>query len=90
MRMLRPDAGWGTAMIIPFVDMNKTGQNICILRKQRGISVRELQGMLGFGTPQAIYKWQQGQSLPTVDNLVALSAIFSVPIDEILITQNVV
>jgi len=42
--------------------------------------------MMGFATPQAIYKWQHGESLPTVDNLVALSVIFAVPIDTILIT----
>ena len=64
--------------------MRATGENICALRRQRGITVRELQGMLGFSTPQAIYKWQHGQSLPTVDNLVALSAIFQVPIEAIL------
>lgn len=40
----------------------------------------------GFSTPQAIYKWQHGASLPTVDNLVALSIIFDVPIDAILVT----
>lgn len=74
-------------MTIPFVDMKQTGQNICVLREQRGISVKELQQMMGFGTPQAIYKWQHGESLPTVDNLVALSAIFSVPIDSILVTH---
>ena len=66
------------------MDLNRTGQNICILREQSGISVKELQLLLGFATPQAIYKWQHGDSLPTVDNLVALSAIFSVPIDSIL------
>ena len=71
-------------MRIPTVDLNKTGQNICILRKQSGISVKELQELLGFATPQAIYKWQHGDSLPTVDNLVALSVIFAVPIDEIV------
>ena len=71
-------------MRIPAVDLNKTGQNICILRKQSGISVKELQELLGFATPQAIYKWQHGDSLPTVDNLVALSVIFAVPIDEIV------
>ena len=75
-------------MTIPFVDMKQTGQNIHILREQRGISVKELQHMLGFGTPQAIYKWQHGDSLPTVDNLVALSSIFGVPIDTILITST--
>ena len=53
--------------------------------EQRGLSVRQLQRMMGFSTPQAIYKWQHGASLPTLDNLVALSAIFAVPIDGILI-----
>ena len=71
-------------MQIPVVNLKQTGQNIYDLREQAGISVRELQGLLGFATPQAIYKWQRGDSLPTVDNLVALSAIFSVPVDCIL------
>ena len=71
-------------MQIPVVNLKQTGQNIYTLREQSGISVRELQYLLGFATPQAIYKWQHGDSLPTVDNLVALSAIFSVPIDSIL------
>ena len=71
-------------MNLPVVDMAQTGQNIQFLRQQRGITVRELQGMLGFATPQAIYNWQHGVSLPTVDNLVALAAIFSVPVETIL------
>ena len=40
--------------------------------------------MLGFATPQAIYKWQRGETLPTVENLAALACILSVPIEEIL------
>lgn len=68
--------------------MKQTGQNIIAIRSRRGITVKDLQQMLGFSTPQAIYKWQQGISLPTVDNLVALSAIFAVPIDAILSIAN--
>ena len=71
-------------MRIPVVDLNKTGQNICILRKRSGVSVRDLQELLGFATPQAIYKWQHGISLPTVDNLVALASILDVSVEEIL------
>lgn len=82
--MVLAGAGKEFIMNIPIVNMKQTGQNILAIRSQRGISVKDLQLMLGFSTPQAIYKWQQGQSLPTVDNLVALSAIFSVPIDAIL------
>ena len=73
-------------MTLPIVNMKQTGLNIAMLRKQRGLSVRQLQRLMGFATPQAIYKWQHGESLPSVDNLVALSAIFAVPIDAILIT----
>lgn len=72
-------------MNLPVVSMQQTGRNIATLRKQRGISVRQLQCMLGFATPQAIYKWQHGESLPSIDNLVALSAVLAVPIDEILV-----
>jgi len=75
-------------MNIPVVNMKQTGQNIIVLRKQCGISVKQLQALMGFSTPQAIYKWQHGESLPTVDNLVALSAIFNVPIDSILVTGS--
>ena len=71
-------------MNLPVVDMVQTGQNIQSLRQQRGITVRQLQGMLGFATPQAIYNWQHGVSLPTVDNLVALASIFAVPVETIL------
>ena len=70
---------------VPVIDMAATGRNIIRLRKSAGITVREMQDAFGFGTPQAIYKWQNGTSLPTVDNLVMLSGLFDVPIDEILI-----
>lgn len=73
---------------IPTVDLVATGKNIEKLRKEAGLSVKELQNIFGFGTPQAIYKWQHGTALPTVDNLVLLSAIFKVSIDEILVVEQ--
>lgn len=74
-------------MRLPIINMLLTGQNIARLRAQRGLSVRQLQRLLGFATPQAIYKWQNGTSLPTIDNLVALSTILSVSIDAIIVTD---
>ena len=73
---------------IPTVDLIATGKNIEKLRKDAGYSVKELQEIFGFGTPQAIYKWQHGTALPTVDNLVLLSAVFNVSIDEILVVEQ--
>ncbi len=74
-------------MLVPVVDMKQTGQKIASLRVQRGFSVRDLQNMLGFATPQSIYKWQRGETLPTVENLVALACILSVSIDDILASE---
>ena len=53
------------------------------------MSVRRLQEVLGFGTPQAIYKWIAGINVPTVDNLLILSAMFGVRIDDIIICNVV-
>lgn len=72
---------------IPVIDLKATGENIYQLRKAAGFSVKELQEIFGFGTPQAIYKWQHGTALPSVDNLVFLSAILGVPIEEILVLE---
>ena len=70
---------------IPVVDLAATGENITKLRLRSGLKVRDLQQILGFANPQAIYKWQSGSCLPTVDNLLILSAVFGVPIEEILV-----
>lgn len=72
----------------PVIDPVATGKNIIRLRTERGMSVRDLQAYFGFEEPQAIYKWQQGKSLPTVDNLYALGALFEVPMEEILVSTK--
>ena len=72
---------------IPTIDMVRTGKNIENLRIKNGMSVKDIQKIFGFVTPQAIYKWQHGTALPTVDNLVILSMVFQVTIEEILIIK---
>ena len=72
----------------PVIDMAATGENILRLRKARGLTVRDLQDWFGFEEPQAIYKWQKGTSLPTVDNLYALGALLEVPMEQILVPSR--
>jgi len=74
---------------LPVIDMVKTGQNIKKLRKEMGLSVRDLQVMFGFTTPQAIYKWQHGDCMPSIDNLVVLAAIFQVHMEEIIVIDRI-
>ena len=73
---------------MPTIDMVATGRNIMRLREVAGLTVRDLQDIFGFATPQAIYKWQKGKSLPSVDNLYALGALLEVPMDEILVSAR--
>ena len=75
-------------MKVPVIDLTATGQNIKNLRVAAGISVRDLQAVLGFTNPQAIYKWQNGDSLPSIDNLVILAAVLGVTVDEILVVDG--
>ena len=70
---------------MPTIDIKATGENIARLRNDTGITVKKMQEILGFGTPQAIYKWQRGDALPTIDNMVVLADIFKVRIDDIVV-----
>ena len=74
--------------MMPIIDTIGTGRNIAVLRKRAGLSVSELQDIFGFGTPQAIYKWQRGTALPNIDNLVVLAEVFGVTMDEIIVVMD--
>ena len=71
-------------MEYPVLDAKATGARIKELRKEKHIKVEEISRFMGFETDQAVYKWQRGESLPTVDNLYALSKLFGTTIDDIL------
>ena len=75
-------------MKVPVIDLKATGQNIELLRKSAGVSVKDLQAVMGFANPQAIYKWQKGICLPSIDNLVILAAALDVTVDELLVYEE--
>lgn len=71
--------------VLPSIDLTATGIRITQLRLQAGLTVRDLQDIFGFNTPQAIYRWQRGVTLPTLDNLVVLAAVFGTTLDSIIV-----
>ena len=75
-------------MVFPTIDLQRTGQRIERLRRERGFSVRDLQAYFGFEYPQAIYKWQWGECLPSVDNLFALARLFGVQMQDLLVGDD--
>ena len=74
--------------MLPMINMMATGENITKVREKSGMTVRDIQQVFGFSTPQAVYKWQHGTAMPTVDNLVVLARVFGVTIDEILVVDG--
>jgi hypothetical protein len=70
------------------INMKATGKNIVQLMNEAGITVRMLQRFFDFENPNAIYKWRHGESLPTVDNLVALAFILHVKMDDIIALEG--
>ena len=84
----RMEAVFMAIVRFPVIDPVATGANITRLRQARGLTVRDLQQFFGFEEPQAIYKWQRGQSLPSIDNLYALSELFQISMNEILVSTS--
>lgn len=74
---------------VPVIDMPATGLNISRLREEAGLSVKELQAKMELASPQAIYKWQHGETIPSVDNLIILADVLGVSMDEIIVWKRV-
>ena len=68
----------------PTIDKVKTGRRIKALMKKRGLNVKNVKEYLGLGSVQSVYHWLDGSSMPTIDNLYALSELLQVPIDDML------
>lgn len=67
--------------MFPLINKRETGVNLRRIMDMRGISVKEVQQYLELGSVQSIYHWINGISMPSIDNLYALSELFQVPID---------
>lgn len=74
--------------MIPHINITKTGNNIKQLMDDRNLTVKDVSKACWFDTPQAVYKWVRGVSVPTVDNLVILADLFGVCVDDILVVER--
>lgn len=75
-------------MNYPVLDIKAIGERINQLRKDNNLRVIDVAEYMGFESTQAVYKWQRGESLPTVDNLYALSRLLHTSVDDILIGEK--
>ena len=61
----------------------KFSDNLIKLRKAKGWSQEDLADKLGVSR-QAISKWEVGTSKPDIDNVIKLSKLFEISIDELV------
>lgn len=74
---------------MPVINMEQTGKQIAELRKNANLTVNDIKEALALTTVNAVYKCQRAQTLPTLDNLVALAALFGCTINDIVITETI-
>ena len=70
------------------VKQKETGENIRRLLKTNGYMVKDVQEVMGFENPQAVYKWISGKSLPNLENLLILSKLLNTSVENILVLDE--
>jgi len=66
----------------------ETGKKIRKLMAWYGVTVREVQEEMGLESPQAVYKWINGRAIPSTENLLILSHLLNVPMEEMLVVEQ--
>ena len=70
------------------IKQEETGKRIKQLLQDHGYKVKDIQRAMGFETPQAVYIWLSGKSLPSLDNFVILSRLLNTSIEDILVIDG--
>ena len=68
----------------PIIDAKATGEKILRRRVEKGYTVLDVQKYLNLACPQAVYHWQAGRSLPSIDNFSALSTMLETTVNELI------
>ena len=68
----------------PVIDKKKMGSTLKRYMQERGWTARDVQAYLGLACVQTVYRWTAGISVPTVDNLYALSRLMNISIDALV------
>lgn len=70
------------------IQQKETGKRIKELLHDNGYTVKDIQEIMGFENPQAVYKWLSGKSLPSLDNFLILSKVLHTSIEDILVVDG--
>lgn len=70
------------------LDAKSTVDAIVRIASDNGMTRHELSGSMNL-TPMAVYNWQYRETIPSIDNLVMLTEILGVTLDDLVKTKEV-
>ncbi len=59
--------------MFPIINKRETGVNLRRIMDMRAVTPKDVQGYLGLGCVQSVYRWFDVVNKPTIDNLNAIS-----------------
>ena len=71
------------------LDVTATAENLKRLCREKGTSPQTIREALNLESVQSVYHWMSGVSTPSLDNLVILSDLWKVSIDDIIRTKSI-
>ena len=70
------------------IDQEKTGKKLKFMLESEGYDVKYIQNYLHLSCPQSIYRWYKGKVLPSIENMVALSRLLHMHVEELIVFQG--
>ena len=70
------------------IDIEKTGKHLKELCRQNGFTITDIQNVLYLKCPQSIYRWFNGETLPTVDHFIVLAYMMNLPVEELIVLKE--
>lgn len=75
-------------MEYPMINPELSGRRIREKVKEKGYSTKDIMTYMGFRHTKSVYAWYRGASLPTLENMVALSVLLQTPVNELLVMDS--
>ena len=74
--------------MFPVVDKIRTGKRIAFWMRIYALTPKDIQKYLSLSCVQTIYRWLDGTNIPSIDNLYAMSQLFEVGMNSIVVGKE--
>lgn len=71
------------------VDKVRTGRNISRAMEDHGVRASDIMEACGLTTRNAIYRWMNGKSLPTIDHMVILAYMVETALQDLIAIEDI-